>query len=76
MKRYYEFELTDNNNVATKFVIDITKITYMSHDPNVGMHGETTITHGSSKTKFSGGNNIAIYNTIIDMMREYQQQND
>ena len=72
MKRYYEFTLANSNGKNNYFLIDITKITVMTHNSDEGLHGTTMVAFNEDKYSFSGENNKTIYDNVALLMRQLE----
>ena len=74
MKRYYEFNLTANNGKQHYFLIDVTKISLISHDSDNGVNGTTIINLDNNNYSFRGMNNKSIYDDIVSLMHELETE--
>ena len=73
MKRYYEFFSTTDNGKKEYFIIDVTKIQFISHNQNEGLYGNTSIYFGLNQYNFSGGNNKIVYDEIRKIMLQLEK---
>ena len=73
MKRYYEVPSTNDNGGKEHFIIDVTKISFLSHNENEGLHGSTSIYFGLSQYNFTGANNKILYDEIRKIMLQLEK---
>lgn len=73
MKRYYEVHSTTDNGGKEHLIIDVTKISFLIHNENEGLHGRTSICFGLSQYNFTGANNKILYDEIRKIMLQLEK---